>query len=119
MTALRTFAASLALLGAALACTTLPQPTPAGAERVRARWPEVSARDLERGRELYAGRCATCHQLYDPGSYGAEHWELEVAEMSERAKLDAAEQRAILQYLVSVAAPAPKSAGSLTASPSH
>lgn len=100
----------LSLIGSALspvACaSSLPAPSAEGAKRAAARWPNVAVADLERGRALYAGRCASCHQLFEPGTYTAERWEKEVAEMRDRAGLDAAEEVSILQYLVSVSAQA-------------
>lgn len=100
----------LSLCGSALvsvACaSSLPAPSAEGAKRVSARWPNVALADLERGRALYAGRCASCHQLFAPGMYTAERWEKEVAQMRDRAALDAAEELSIVQYLVSVSAQA-------------
>ena len=91
---------------ASVACApALPAPSAAGAKRLANRWPNVALADLERGRTLYAGRCASCHRLFDPASFSAARWEKELAEMRERAGLDQAEERSILQYLVSVAAP--------------
>jgi mono/diheme cytochrome c family protein len=80
----------------------LPAPNADSARRIAARWPDVAVADLERGRTLYAGRCASCHRLYEPATYGAERWEKQLGEMRVRAGLDAAEERSILQYLVSV-----------------
>jgi cytochrome c5 len=98
----------LGLLAAtSVACApALPAPSAEGAKRVADRWPNVALADLERGRTLYAGRCARCHRLVDPASYSAARWEKEVAAMRERAGLNQAEERSILQYLVSVSAPA-------------
>ena len=82
--------------------SVLPAPSAAGAKRIASRWPDVAVADLERGRSLYAGRCASCHRLYEPGTYDAARWEKELGEMRVRAGLDAADERSILQYLVSV-----------------
>ena len=100
----------LALIGSAfpwLACASaLPAPSAEGARRIAARWPNVALADLEHGRTLYAGRCASCHRLFEPATYPADRWEKELAEMRDRAGLDDAEERSILQYLVSVSAQA-------------
>jgi hypothetical protein len=58
-----------------------------------------------RAAELYAMRCGSCHQAYDPRSLTAAMWEIQIAAM--RAKiaeagqpqLSADEEHRILQYL--------------------
>ncbi len=95
---------TLAALASALSgCGGLPQPTAVDAERVGARWPGLRVADLEQGRELYVGRCAACHQLYEPASFGSERWQLELRKMRERARLSEQQELRILQYLLSVA----------------
>jgi mono/diheme cytochrome c family protein len=85
------------------ACTNgLPAPSDIDRERVVGRWPDVRTADLEHGRMLYAARCARCHALYEPAAYPAAHWEGAVHEMRTRAGLSEAEERFIVQYLVSV-----------------
>ena len=88
----------------------LPAPSEVDAERVVARWPGVRAADLEQGRSLYAARCARCHALYAPAEYPADHWETAVHEMRERAGLSEAEERSIVQYLVSLSSRTPVNA---------
>lgn len=88
----------------ALACGGgLPNPSQTDAERGGARWPGLTLADLERGRTLYAGRCAACHQLYEPRSFSPQRWDLEVEKMSARARLSERQELEIRQYLVSVA----------------
>lgn len=95
-------ASFIALL--ALACGGgLPNPSQTDVDRSGTRWPGLTVADLERGRTLYAGRCAACHQLYAPHSFTPERWELEVDKMSARARLNERQELEIRQYLVSVA----------------
>jgi cytochrome c5 len=97
---------ALLALGAAAAtgCTQgLPAPNALDAERVTKRWPGVKTADLEHGRSLYATRCSRCHELYEPSTYPANHWEASVREMNERAGLTGDEERLVVQYLVALA----------------
>jgi hypothetical protein len=97
----RTFALLLSSL--VVACGAgLPEPTRVDAERIGERWPSVEVADLEQGRELYSGRCAACHQLYEPHAFTPDKWEVELHEMSARARLSEPQELLILQYLVSV-----------------
>ncbi len=101
MTATRLIA--FALAGVLAACGGgLPEPTSVDAERVGSRWPSVKVTDLAEGRDLYQGRCASCHQLYEPHAFTPEKWEVELEEMSARARLSEPQELLILQYLVSV-----------------
>lgn len=94
---------AFALAGAVAACGGgLPEPTHVDAERLGERWPSVKVADLEQGRDLYSGRCAGCHQLYEPHAFTPEKWEVELHEMSARARLSGPQELLILQYLVSV-----------------
>jgi len=98
---LRLLAALVAALPAACASGP-PRPTAVDAERLTARWPDLGLADLEHGRELYVGRCSSCHVLYEPASFGSERWEVELRKMRDRARLDDDQELRILQYLVSV-----------------
>ncbi|MBI3882206.1 MAG: SUMF1/EgtB/PvdO family nonheme iron enzyme [Verrucomicrobia bacterium] len=40
-----------------------------------------------RGRQLLAGRCTECHQIFDPTPYDAESWSRLISSMSGKAKL--------------------------------
>jgi mono/diheme cytochrome c family protein len=94
---------AFALAGAVSACGGgLPEPNAVDAERAGARWPSVKVADLAQGRDLYQGRCASCHQLYEPHAFSPEKWEIELHEMSARARLSEPQELLILQYLVSV-----------------
>ncbi|HMJ16508.1 MAG TPA: hypothetical protein VK524_34075 [Polyangiaceae bacterium] len=98
----RRLALLLAVLASACGAGALPEPTPLDATRISKQFPDATLATLEHGRKLYAGRCADCHQLYEPARYGADKWRTELGEMRERARLSAEEERMILQYLVSV-----------------
>jgi hypothetical protein len=77
----------------------VPHPTEAHLARARARWPDVTAASLERGRELYVARCSGCHPLHPPGTQPAARWATVLDQMAPRAKLSADERELVLRYL--------------------
>jgi cytochrome c5 len=91
-----------AALAAAGACVTMPQPTPNDVERARQRWPEASLDSLNQGKHTYETRCSGCHRLYAPSTHPPDQWAKAIAEMADRAKLRPEEQRAVLQFLVTL-----------------
>ncbi len=59
----------------------------------------ASGATLETGRRIYATQCTTCH-LADPVTkHSSAAWRRIVADMSERAKLDEAQESALLAYV--------------------
>ena len=77
-----TLALALAGLGGCLA-ETLVSPSPAQVAQAQARWPAVTAADLEGARTLCAARCSGCHAPPDPHDYAAELWPREVQRMAQ------------------------------------
>lgn len=77
-------------------------PTEEDALRAAQRWPGTSLSDLQRGRELYMGRCAGCHRLFPPDHYSGEQWSLQLDDMKHKAKLALADREAILRYLETI-----------------
>ena len=96
----------LSALLAASACGGGAVPRPADQDLVRARatWPDTTRDELERGRDLYVGRCSGCHPLHAPNNYPAGTWQTVVGKMAERARLNPAEQDLVLRYLVALSA---------------
>jgi mono/diheme cytochrome c family protein len=86
-------------------CASSPYPHPIQADVAVAQKQRtgVTLADLEQGRSLYLSRCGSCHQVVDPKSVAPSEWPHEVAEMQERAKLDAGQVDAIVLYLVTIA----------------
>lgn len=54
---------------------------------------------LDRGRRIYTGACTACHSADPVGKYSLSRWREIVGEMSERTKLTATDQSALLDYL--------------------
>jgi mono/diheme cytochrome c family protein len=74
---------------AVVACATAP-----GAGHVD-RGPAL----VERGRELYKSRCASCHRLYAPSGRTRDQWAAALERMAPRAHLSGGEREAIRRYL--------------------
>ena len=87
-------AASLALGGCAVT-SVAPPVTPALVTASGGK----SAVTLAVGRELFAGRCTTCHSADPIGKYSVAKWREIVGDMSHRAKLDASQLAALLAYI--------------------
>ena len=62
---------------------------------------------LAHGRELFTGRCTTCHSADPPSKYTGEKWREIVRDMAGRAKLSEEDQAAILAYLAAARGAAP------------
>ena len=86
--------AALAVLASAVACaTTLPPATP----------------ETEAGRAIYSAKCHSCHRLYKPDRVTPEKWPALLDKMSEKAKLTPDEEKAVLDWIFAVSAPAHES----------
>jgi nitrate/TMAO reductase-like tetraheme cytochrome c subunit len=59
--------------------------------------------ELERGREQYAARCSSCHNLYLPDEFPAAKWPRILDDMGPRAGLSAEQRRLIECYLTTMA----------------
>jgi mono/diheme cytochrome c family protein len=80
----------------------LPRATPGDVELARARWPETTVQELNRGREVYANKCSGCHQLYLPSSRPPTAWPPVLAKMASEAKLTEQQSELIERYLVTL-----------------
>jgi len=84
-----------------LGCTSgIPKPTQLDVARASRRWPGTTGAELSRGRALYLGRCAGCHNLYRPEARAPEQWPKIVRDMAGPAGLGPKEIEAIERYLV-------------------
>lgn len=87
--------ALVALSGCAAVGERAPQVTPAMASSTG-----ISVRELQAGRRIYVGRCASCHSLYPVAKYDVSRWRQIVIDESARAKLSAPEENALIDYLI-------------------
>jgi hypothetical protein len=83
---------------AACAQRSPPMVTANDAERAN-----VELTELQQGRKLLVGKCASCHAVPLPAEHAAAEWPKLVADMAERSKLTTAQQKLIEQYLVTMA----------------
>ena len=51
------------------------------------------------GRKLYVAKCAKCHKFYDPAKYSENEWQLWMAKMSKKAKLNPEQEAILAQYI--------------------
>ena len=86
----------------ACARAVLPSAGPADVQRAAARWPGTSEAELSRGRQLYQGRCTSCHLPVMPHVVAADDWPMHVGEMKERAHLSDHEAELVTRYLVTM-----------------
>jgi len=90
----------LVTAGVIVACTaTLPLVTEADAERARADSPDATVASLDRGRSLYLGRCASCHEAYHPATRTIGEWDDALTVMADRARLKASDRGLVRDYL--------------------
>jgi cytochrome c5 len=99
----RAAAAIACLLLAACAHSRAPKVTAADEARAQARWPGITAAELDRGRSLFVGHCGTCHLPPKPTDFSPDEWPGHVADMRERAGVSVDEQALIERYVVTMA----------------
>lgn len=70
-----------------------------------------SAVELERGREVFVGKCGECHTLQAPGGRTEQEWREILPRMARRARLDAGDARRVEAYLLAARDAWPGGAG--------
>jgi len=50
-------------------------------------------------KKLYDAKCAKCHRFYEPSEYSQEEWQLWMAKMSKKAKLNPGQDKLLNHYL--------------------
>ncbi|MEO6098192.1 MAG: hypothetical protein ABIW76_22005 [Fibrobacteria bacterium] len=99
-------AAGALLLSGCAGSSQVPAPTAKNVALAERHGEVTTLPALKVGRKLYISRCSSCHGLEAPESLTPAEWPEMVARMAENAKVNADQQRAITQYLVSVSAAA-------------
>lgn len=103
-------ATAMIVLASCSAAKFVPAPaTQADADRIAARYPGVTAEELNLGKQHYEAQCATCHGLKNPVKWNESQWKTIVPKMAEKANkkakkvvVDAGMQDAILKYVVAM-----------------
>ena len=81
---------------------SVPGPvSPALLQQAQTRFPEASDQSLTQGRELFVGNCERCHKLPDRRAVSEEAWPKILNRMAKKAKLDDAQHKLVLQFIVS------------------
>jgi cytochrome c553 len=77
-----------------------PPVTPELIQRGQARYPDATPMQLVRGRQLLVTACARCHGVPDPARQPEARWPRIVDRMGRKAKLAAAERKAVLRFVL-------------------
>lgn len=96
-------ALALALCGCA-GGPGMPKPTAKNVELAGRHGQVTTLPTLKVGRNLYIGRCGSCHSLKEPGYLTPADWPEMVERMADNSKINPDQTRAITQYLVSMSA---------------
>lgn len=78
----------------------MPRVTPEFMAVAQRRDPVVDQPRMEVTRELIVNRCASCHSLDDPHAFNEDEWHTWVRKMARKAKLDAAQEHAVLTFIL-------------------
>ena len=99
---MKTFGWVIAAVGVLIGgcATIIAVPTSLDSERSG-----VPLETLVEGRQLFVGRCGSCHRTPDPGSLNADEWGKVLPEMMEDAKLSPPEAAQVLAFLQALARP--------------
>jgi DNA-directed RNA polymerase subunit RPC12/RpoP len=62
----------------------------------------LGAKDIRKGREIYANRCSECHRFFDPASYAEEEWQNIIGKMRGKAKLNPNEAGEVDRFIRSI-----------------
>jgi nitrate/TMAO reductase-like tetraheme cytochrome c subunit len=65
----------------------------------------VSTDSLMMGRTLYVNHCGSCHNLHLPEQYTRSHWEDEIPDMQDKAKISDKEAKLITNFLLARSKP--------------
>lgn len=77
-----------------------PEVTPALVAVAQQRWPDTSEEMLLRGRQVLTTNCTRCHGVRQPADHEPKDWDAYVREMGPRARLDEAQTKDLLRYLL-------------------
>lgn len=97
---MKRLAVTLLLLVGACARSAPPMVTSGDAQRGN-----VELAELQQGRQLLIGKCASCHKAPMPSEHTAADWPQKLDEMATRAHLDFSQQKLIEKYLVTMSTP--------------
>ena len=61
--------------------------------------------DIKKGRDVYMGKCAKCHQFYDPAAYNDFDWNHWLGRMRGEAKLNGEQAELLNRFLVTIRNP--------------
>lgn len=60
---------------------------------------ELTLKDRAAARKIYVGKCAKCHQFYEPTNYAEPEWRRWMEKMGKKARLKPAPASLLNRYL--------------------
>jgi mono/diheme cytochrome c family protein len=61
--------------------------------------PNATLAELQQGRDLYLGKCGTCHQIYSPDNFTPSNWQNILSVMAPKAGLSSANKNLVYKYV--------------------
>ncbi len=77
-------------------------PTEAQLKAVQVRFPEANMANLQKGHELFYGKCTNCHGPKNISKRSEKEWLKILNRMAPRAKISAEEKDAVYKYVMSM-----------------
>ena len=63
---------------------------------------ELSPSQLKEARKIYIGKCAKCHELYEPKGYNNADWDMWMLKMKKKSKLKDEQFELLKEYTASL-----------------
>jgi cytochrome c2 len=69
-------------------------------ESAKTRWPETSAEDLEKGRQLFLDNCSSCHSYPDRSAYSEKEWPVIARRMGDKVDMKEADTELLVRFIL-------------------
>ncbi len=86
----------------ACTATKLVEPSQSDADRGAQKFPGYTMGELNEGKTVYLENCNKCHRYKAPQSRDEAKWDKIIPTMAKKAKLDDAQQKLVLEYVVTM-----------------
>lgn len=86
----------------ACTATKLVEPSQADADRGAQKFQGYSMSQLNEGKTIYLDNCNKCHRYKAPQSRDEAKWDKIIPKMAKKAKLDDAQEKLVLEYVVTM-----------------
>ena len=86
----------------ACTATKLVEPSQVDADRGAQKFQGYSMSQLNEGKTIYLANCNKCHRYKVPPSRREAKWDKIIPKMAKKAKLDDAQEKLVLEYVVTM-----------------